>query len=109
MHRNCISILILFIFFVTAFACPYSFSHEEEVESVQPSSSQYDDITWHDINKKRKEREKNFFTKIYHYLFNTETETTYQGDEVTVIKTAGNVNFGNNDSPVQIVQVSSDN
>ncbi len=76
---------------------------------LEAQEKDYDAVTWQDVNQKREERDKgNFFSNMYYYVFKQRKETTYQGDEITVIQTAGNIAPDDNDSPIDFVHITSD-
>ena len=108
--RNHVSLVyMLVIFLMSGALITDAFSHEQAETVVKESNPEYDNITWQDVNRKREEREdRNFFSNIYYTFFKSHKEPTYTGEEISVVQTAGNVDFENGNSPISFVHVSTD-
>jgi hypothetical protein len=109
MRNQGLLVYVVLVFLMSGIFTTYVFGQQNSETVVKESNPEYDNVSWQDVNNKREEREhNNFFSNIYYTYFNHHKETTYGGEEIDVVQTAGNVDFENNDSPVQFVHVTSD-
>ena len=109
MRRYGLFVSLVVMLLILGIDVHYSFGEESTETVVKESNPEYDNVTWQDVNHKREEREKkNFFSNIYYTLFKHHEETTYTGEKVDVVQTAGNVDYGDDDAPIQYLHITSD-
>jgi hypothetical protein len=109
MRNHSLLVYMVLVILMSGVFTAYAFGEQSTETVVKESNPAYDNITWQDVNNKREEREHdNFFTHMYYTLFKHHKETTYEGEEIDVVQTAGNVDFEDNNSPISFVHVTSD-
>ena len=79
-------ISILIISFVSTLHAQEPHKYPQKDKNLE-EQTQFDTITWSDVNKKNEDRKRNPFVQFWGYLFREREVDSVTGDDLTVIET----------------------
>jgi len=104
---NSILFLLVFIFLLSSYINAEEPKNDSNLKDGKfKEKTQYDEVTWNDVNKQNESKKGNPFVKFWGYLFRERQIDSVGEDDLTVVETATFSEEDNDSQPAAVGVVS---